>query len=231
VSELVGGIIAAGEGRRLRAAGFAAPKPLVEINGVPLLETVIRNFVAASVRSIVAIVNAQEAQCVDWARARFPDLDLRFIVKTTPSSLASFREVVAASPPARLLVSTVDAWCRPRDFSAFVAAARRRDADATVLAVTPLVADEKPLWTRVGPDGRVEAVGGPAGTHVTAGIYLVSPAARRRALESRDARLRDFLTSLHVAGEPIWAEVIETVVDVDRAEDVALAESLAGGGA
>ncbi len=231
MSELVGGIIAAGEGRRLRDAGFAVPKPLVEINGVPLLESVIRNFVAASVRSIVAIVNAQEAQCVDWARARFPDLDLRFIVKTTPSSLASFREVVAASAPARLLVSTVDAWCRPRDFGAFVAAARRRDADATVLAVTPLVADEKPLWTRVGADGRVEAVGGAAGTHVTAGIYLVSSAARRRALASREARLRDFLTALHGTGEPMWAEVMETVVDVDRAEDVALAESLAGGDA
>ncbi|MGH7355727.1 MAG: NTP transferase domain-containing protein, partial [Candidatus Rokuibacteriota bacterium] len=136
MTELVGGIIAAGEGRRLRDAGFTVPKPLVEINGVPLLESVIRNFASASVRSIVAIVNAQEAQCVDWARARFPDLDLRFIVKTTPSSLASFREVVAASTPGRLLVSTVDAWCRAGDFATFVAAARRRDADATVLAVT-----------------------------------------------------------------------------------------------
>lgn len=228
---LVGGIIAAGEGRRLRDAGFAVPKPLVEINGVPLLESVIRNFLAASVRSIVTIVNEQESACVDWARARFPDLDLRFIVKTTPSSLESFREVVGASAPGPILVSTVDAWCRPGDFAAFVAAARRRPEDATVLAVTPLVADERPLWTRVAADGRVEAVGGTTGTHVTAGIYLVSPGARRHAHASRHGRLREFLTALHAAGEPMWAEVIETVVDVDRAEDVALAESLAGGAA
>lgn len=35
---LVGGIIAAGEGSRLRRDGFVMPKPMVPIAGVPLIE-------------------------------------------------------------------------------------------------------------------------------------------------------------------------------------------------
>ena len=81
---MIGGIIAAGDGRRLREAGIAVPKPLVPVAGVPLLESVIRNFVAARVERIVIIVNEQQQDCMDWARRRFPALDLEFIVKTTP---------------------------------------------------------------------------------------------------------------------------------------------------
>ena len=80
---MIGGIIAAGEGSRLRQAGFTMPKPLVPVAGVPLLEGVIRNFVAAGIRSLTVIVNETERDCVEWAAARFPTLDVRFIVRTT----------------------------------------------------------------------------------------------------------------------------------------------------
>jgi len=40
-------------------------------------------------------------------------------------------------------------------------------------------------------------------------------------------RLRDFLQWLARSGAPLYGEIIERVVDVDRADDVALAESLA----
>src|SRR6266852_9634346 len=55
---LVGGIIAAGEGSRLRQAGFPVPKPMVRVAGVPLLESVIRNLMAAGISRISIIVNA-----------------------------------------------------------------------------------------------------------------------------------------------------------------------------
>ena len=232
--ELIGGIIAAGEGRRLREDGWTMPKPLVPVAGVPLLETVVRNFAAAGITSIVAIVNEAEGECVEWAHRRFPHVDLRFIVKTTASSLESFLEVAragadgrpAAGARGRQLVSTVDAWCAPADFARFAAAARRRPADATVLALTPLVADESPLWVRLAPDGRVVALGEPAGDLVTAGLYLVPERVRKLTPPAGLGRLREFLAWLVRAGEPVYGEVIPTVVDVDRASDVALAESL-----
>jgi len=226
-TSLAGGIIAAGEGSRLRQSGFAMPKPMVPIAGVPLIESVIRNFTAARVAPLVVIMNEDERPCVDWVRARFLGLDIEFIVKTTQSSLESFGEVIARHPGGRMLVSTVDAWCVAADFVRFVDAADRRPLDATVLAVTPLIADEKPLRVAVDLDGRITDIGGEAGDLVTAGIYLVPERVRGLRPPAGLPRLRDFLRWLVRSGAPVYAETIENVIDVDRAEDVALAETLA----
>jgi NDP-sugar pyrophosphorylase family protein len=222
-----GAIIAAGEGSRLRQGGFAMPKPMVPIAGVPLIESAIRNLRSARVGPLAIIVNEQERECVDWVRARFPELDIEFIVKTTPSSLESFREVIRRQPGGRMLVTTVDAWCVEADFVRFVQAAARRPMDATVLAVTPLIADEKPLRVVMAPDGRIKEIGGAAGELVTAGMYLVPESVRTLTPPVGLARLRDFLQWLARSGAPLYGETIEQVVDVDRADDVALAETLA----
>ena len=224
---LRGGIIAAGEGRRLRADGFTAPKPMVRVAGVPLIESVVRNFVDAGITSLVVIVNDDERECARWLAARFPALDLTCIVKTTPSSLRSFVEVVSAPGPGRMLVSTVDAWCPTDDFVRFVKSARTRSVDTTVLALTPFVADERPLWATVDDTGRITALGAEPGPLVTAGMYVVSERVRALAPAIRLGRLREFLAWLVAQGEPLYGEVIPRVVDVDRAEDVALAEALA----
>jgi NDP-sugar pyrophosphorylase family protein len=223
---LLGGVIAAGEGSRLRRDGFTAHKPLVEVRGIPLIERVLENFEAAGIAPPVVIVNEDEQECVARVRARFPMRPVDFIVKTTASSLESFRLVTAASERGRMLVSTVDAWCRPSDFAAFVDAAMRRPADATVLAVTPFVADEKPLWVDLDAGGRVSALGRARGAFVTAGMYVVPEWVRRAAPPGGLGRLRDFLGWLHRSGHAMYGEVIPTVVDVDRAEDVAIAEAL-----
>ena len=222
-----GGIIAAGAGSRLRADGWRVPKPLVEVAGLPLIGAVLRNFRAAGITSITIIVNQDEQDCVEWVGGRYPDLDIDFIVKTTASSLESFREVTARGPEGPMLVSTVDAWCAAADFARFARQAAARPDEATVLAVTPLVADEKPLWVTLGADGRVEAIGEPGGRLVTAGVYRVSARARRVAAAPPLGRLREYLGWLCRSGEPLYGEIIETVVDVDRGLDVAAAEALA----
>ncbi len=222
----MGGIIAAGEGSRLRRDGFTVPKPLVPVAGVPLIESVVRNFEGARITPLVIIVNERGRECVDRVRARFPQLVAEFIVKTTASSLESFLEVVGTGGGGGMLVSTVDAWCRPADFARFAEAARARPPEAVILAVTPVVADEKPLWVDLDSGGRVRELGESAGAFVTAGLYLVPERVRRMKPPPSLERLRDFLAWLHGQGHPLYAEVIPIVIDVDRAEDVALAEAL-----
>jgi len=221
-----GAIIAAGEGSRLRAAGYAMPKALVPVGGVTLIEATIANFRAAGIDSLVIIVNEASRACVDWVRARCPALEVEFIVKTTSSSLESFREVTARLADGPALVTTVDAWCRPRDFVRFVEAAGRRLPRGSTLALTPLVADEKPLWASVDGEGRVTRLGEGAGPLVTAGLYLLAEEARAARPPAGLGRLRDYLQWL-VARATVYGEVIDRVVDVDRPEDVALAEALA----
>jgi NDP-sugar pyrophosphorylase family protein len=224
---LDGAIIAAGSGSRLRQAGWSLPKPLVPVAGVPLIEHAIGHFVAASVTSLAIIVNEDGADAVGWVRRRFPGLDLRFVVKTTDSSLESFREVIAGSDAEQTLVSTVDAWCPDAEFVRFVRAAQEHGADATVLGVTPLVADERPLWAHLDADGRVRRLGGGPAALVTAGFYLVPRHVTRMAIPPGLGRLREFLAWLVERGEPVFGVVVPAVVDVDRADDVALAEALA----
>jgi NDP-sugar pyrophosphorylase family protein len=224
---LTGGIIAAGDGRRLREDGWTVPKPMVPVAGVPLLETIVGNFLGSGITPITIIVNERERECVGWARVRFPRADLRFIVKTTASSLESFSRVAAVDVPGPMLISTVDAWCRPADFARFLGMARCRPPAAVVLAVTPLVADERPLWVNLDGDGRVVRIGASSGEAVTAGFYLVPEQLRHRTPPGGLGRLRDYLIWLVERGEPVYAETIETIVDVDRASDIALAESLA----
>ena len=161
---LRGGIIAAGDGRRLRESGFSLPKALVPVGGAPLIEWVIRNFLAVGITAPVIIVNEHARACVDWVRTRFPALDAQFIVKTTRSSLESFHEVSQRLKGGRALISTVDAWCRPADFVGFVDRGQRHPAEVSVLAATPFVADEAPLWLTVDRAGRVQTLGGSSGT-------------------------------------------------------------------
>lgn len=222
---VAGAVIAAGEGSRLAALGTA--KPLVCVAGEPLVAHVLGNIAAAGIRGVAVIFNENEQDCADFVRERFGELVSRVIVKTTASSLESFREVLAAAPAGRVLVSTVDAYVPRHDFIAFARAAERLPEEATVLGVTTFVADEMPLWVTIGPGRRITRIGGSTGDAVTAGLYLVPERVRSLAPPASLDRLRAFLAWLCAAGEPVYAVSIPKVVDVDRPDDVALAEALA----
>jgi NDP-sugar pyrophosphorylase family protein len=228
VSAIVSGaVIAAGEGSRLKQLGV--PKPLIEVAGVPLIEHVLGNFEAAGITSAAVIFNESERDCEAFVRERFGRLVRTVVVKTTRSSLESFRAILEVAPKGRLLVSTVDAFCPRKDFVRFVERAGELPSRSTVLAVTRFVDDEKPLWVNIAGHGRVSAVGGSTGDAVTAGIYVFPEKVRRLGLPHELGRLRDFLAWLARSGEPLQAIEIEKVVDVDRAEDLAVAEALAAG--
>jgi NDP-sugar pyrophosphorylase family protein len=203
-----------------------------------LIERVLSNFAAAGIGSVSVIFNEEEEECAAFVRRRFPELVKNLVLRTTPHSLESFRVILSLSPPGRLLVATVDTLCATEDFVAFARAAEAAPEEETVLAVTPLVADEKPLWVRRDASGRVTEIGGSSRDAVTAGFYALSERARERTPPATLGRLREYLAWLWASGEPIRAASIAKAVDVDRPEDVRLAEALfapprraAGGGA
>lgn len=221
-----GGIIAAGEGSRLRAAGIDTPKPLVEVAGRPLIGRVIDNFRAAGITRLTVIFNEDGDACARWTQENARDLDLDLVIETTPSSYASFEIVAKRLAGGRALISTVDAWMSEADFRAFVRAAETMPEDAVVLGVTGLIDDEKPLLVDLDrASGRVRGLGGATGSHATAGVYVL-PA--QPAFEKGMAfdRLRDYLRWLVDSGRPVCGIDIPYVVDVDRTTDIAVAEQL-----
>jgi len=221
------GILAAGEGSRLRREGWTVAKPLIPIGGVTLIEHAVENLLAAGADRIAILFNEAEEDCARFVREKFPRREIDVALRTTPSSLETFRELSRRLPPGPALFSTVDAWCPREDFVRFAGEARRFP-DSTVLAVTPFVDDERPLWVRREKEGRVSGIGGPDGDCVTAGIYRFSERARSLALSAPESldRLRGFLGWLVDEGEPVEAVEIAKVIDVDRSRDVALAEEL-----
>ena len=224
---LTGGIIAAGEGSRLKRDGLRMPKPMVPVAGVPLIERVVSNYVKVGITQLWIIFNEDDRECATFVQERFPNLDIRCIVKTTRSSYESFWEVGSRSGAGLILMSTVDWICPEPAFRRFVDQARRCRQASVVLAVTPFVADEKPLWVTLDPSGCVTGVGGSSGDVVTAGLYLASGSVFAQAPHpSTLGRLRDFLTWVVDRGVPVHGVVIDQVIDVDRAEDLHLAETL-----
>ena len=221
-----GGILAAGDGSRLREDGWTMAKPLVPVAGVPLVAHVVENFLAAGIENLAIIFNAREEDCAEFVRARFSGADIRILVKTTASSLESFREITRMLPPGPALVSTVDAWCPRPDFLEFARKAALAPAEETVLAVTPFVADEKPLWVRLDPAGLVTEIGGGSGDAVTAGMYVFPGRVREMPTPATLGRLREYLAWLVERGETVRGIGIAAVVDVDRESDIALAAAL-----
>lgn len=220
-----GAVIAAGEGSRLKSLGV--PKPLIEVDGRTLIAHVLSRFEAAGIERAAVIFNDAGRDAEPYVRERFGALVETIVVKTTRSSLESFREVLAVAPPGRLLVSTIDAFCPVEEFVRFVRLASATPSSTTVLAVTRFVDDEKPLWVRASHDGRVRAVGGSSGDAVTAGIYVFPERVRKLGIPPGLGRLRDFLAMVAESGEPIEAVEIPKVVDIDRPSDLQEAEALA----
>ncbi len=224
------GIIAAGTGERLLAAGITTPKPLIEVAGKPLVDHVLDVVAAAGIDAAACIFNAEppadavEAHC----RQRRGAPQLTIVRRTTPSSMESLFTLAPQLAEDRFLLLTVDALFPPsvlRDFLG--AAARHADADA-VLALTTHIDDEKPLYAGLDDRQRVTSIGPSAhgSAYVTAGFYVFSPRIFAEIDAARAARftaLRQFLAHLLARGYSIAGVEAGKTLDVDRPQDIAAA--------
>jgi NDP-sugar pyrophosphorylase family protein len=224
---LQGGIIAAGEGRRLRADGFRVSKAMRQVAGHPLIDHALDRFRAVGIRRLTVIINDASDDCREWIHSHAGDLDVDLVVRTTPSSYASFQLVADRLARARALITTVDSIMPTEDFRRFLTAATDLPEDAVVLGVTTYVDDENPLWATLDPaDGRIRQLGGDGGSHVTAGLYVL-PAHRPTGPAAGFHRLRDYLGRLVAEGLPVHGVVLPRVFDIDRISDIAAAERAA----
>jgi len=223
-SMIRGGIIAAGQGTRLRTDGYRASKPMVPVVGRPLIDLTLERFRLARIRRLTIIINESSDDCRQWLREHAGDFDLDLIVRTTASSYASFQIVASRLVGAPAVITTVDAVMPAGGFCGFVESAADVAGDAVALGLTDHVDDENPLWATLGADGRIRQLGGSHGTHVTAGLYWL-PAQRPAEPTASFARLRDYLGWLVAEQPPVCGIVLPRVFDIDRACDIAAAEA------
>jgi len=232
------GLIAAGLGERLLAAGIATPKPLVEVAGRPLVDHALDAVAAAGIDEVACIFNAEapadavEAHC----RARRGGPRLTIVRRTTPSSMESlFTLAPLLARDDRFLLLTVDAVFAPAVLRDFLAAADRHEEADAVLAVTDFIDDDKPLHAAVDATGRITALGAPAAGSplITAGFYVLHSCVLAEIDAAREyhfTALRQFLAHLVARDYRVFAAPMGKTVDVDRPQDIAAADAFVRGG-
>lgn len=225
-------IIAAGEGSRLAQEGVAKPKPLVELNGEPMVERLMRIFERCNAESISIIVNeymTEVRQFLDNVKLR-QGVELNVVVKTTPSSMHSFWELSRVMKPGKFCLTTVDTIFREQDFARYIAAFEADAEHDGMWAVTPFVEDEKPLWVETDSDMRITAFrdqNWPEAKYVSGGVYAMTDAAFNvldKCIEGGVQRMRNFQRALVDAGFNLAAYSIDKIIDVDHASDIEVAE-------
>ncbi len=180
---LRGGIIAAGQGTRLRADGYRVSKPMTPVDGWPLIGHALDRFRTVGVHEAAVIINEGSDDCLHWLDEHGRDFDLDLMVRTTPSSYASFEIVAARLAGAPALITTVDAIMPVSAFHNFVRSAARFPDDAVVLGLTDHVDDDNPLWAS-SERGRARPFAGRRSRQLRHGRALLASGISRREAEN-----------------------------------------------
>lgn len=233
-------IIAAGEGSRLATEGIDMPKPLVEVNGEPLIDRLIRIFADNNAEEIVVICNDKTTLVSSHLMKIQEDglngrrIPLRFVVKSTPSSMHSLYEISRYLEGAPYCLTTVDTIFREKEFSNYIMALN--DAMETysaegLMAVTDYIDDEKPLYVQTDDDLNITAFRDErydGAKYISGGIYALNEKAidvLADCMERGVARMRNFQRALVDAGLRLKAYPMGKILDVDHAGDIEKAEN------
>ena len=224
-------IIAAGEGSRLAQEGVAKPKPLVELQGEPMIGRLINVMIRCNAESISIIVNEHMSEVRQYLESLELPIPLNLVVKTTPSSMHSFWHLSQVIPEGKFCLTTVDTIFREQDFKAYIDAFEADKTHDGMWAVTPFVDDEKPLWDDVDDEMSITAFRDKrwdGAKYVSGGIYAMTDKAFEvldQCIEQGISRMRNFQRALVDAGHRLQAYSIDKIVDVDHADDIATAEA------
>ncbi len=237
---MIAGIIAAGDGSRLRSEGIVTPKPLVEVGGVPIIGRLLRSLANCGINSVRCIINEESTEVRDYVESLLLPIPVSFLVKSTPSSMHSLFELAPRLRNERFLLTTVDSIFAEADLKKFLAAAGDETTGAKapllpdgVLAVTDYIDDENPLYVETDREGRITSFpkAGRSGW-VTGGLYIFQPRvfdeipkAQRQGIE----RLRNFLAHLVRAGYDLRTHAFSRIVDIDHVRDIRTAERMLDG--
>lgn len=227
-------IIAAGEGSRLAQEGVKLPKPLVNLNGTPMIKRLIDIFMRCNATSLSIIVNEEMHQVREYLESLDIPVPFRLVVKSTPSSMHSFYEVSRHFEEGKFCLTTVDTIFHEEEFRKYIEAFENDTTGADgYMAVTSFIDDEKPLYIDTDNDLNITAFKDAAWDGVkfiSGGIYGLTPPALRvleNCMENGVSRMRNYQRALVDAGLKLKAFPFEKIVDVDHAGDIETAAAFA----
>lgn len=223
-------IIAAGEGSRLAKEGVKSPKPLIEIQGVPIIERLVKLFMRHGASSVSVIINEQQPQTLALLQELQKSYPINLVVKDTPSSMHSMHALMPhLQGNEKFCLTTVDTLFREEEFARYIAEFQRSKCDG-LMAVTDYIDDEKPLYVETDEQLRITAFCDNAGAnskYISGGIYGLTPKALttlQKCMEQGISRMRNFQRMLITDGLALQAYCFDKIIDIDHAEDIQKAE-------
>ena len=239
---MVFAILAAGEGSRLADEGLDTPKPLVLLQGKPMIDRLVHIFMKAGAEKIVIIANdihKRTKEHIDMMREQ--GLPIQLVVKTTPSSMHSFFELHQYIGKGKFCLTTVDTIFKESEFIDFINQFKTSDDDG-MMAVTDFVDDEKPLYISHDDNGYITGFhdsllqfrqsGVEEKYHavcdvISGGIYCLDDTAfptLRWCVANGMSRMRNFQRQLIADGLRLKIHKFSKILDVDHVDDIAKAE-------
>ena len=244
-------ILAAGEGSRLAEEGIAEPKPLVPLLGKPMIDRLLAIFEDCGAEEVEVITNDLTPQTREHIESlpMYQEGRLHLVVKTTPSSMHSFYELMPLLGKGPFILTPVDTIFHETEFRRYVETfiedlecgkgVEGVEGVEGLMAVTDYVDDEKPLW--VSTDEHLNITGfhdsqeqfresGAAGEcrFISGGIYGLTDKCFPtliRCIESGQSRMRNFQRAMVADGLRLRAYPFSKILDVDHAGDVKNAEA------
>lgn len=222
-------IIAAGAGSRLIHEGVDTPKPLVCLNGEPMIDRLIRIFIKNDASAISLIVNRQMQAVYEYVSQLALPIPLHIIRQDTPSSMHSFYELSPTLGTDRFCLTTVDTIFREDEFSLFIKAFASSTVDG-LLAVTDYIDDEKPLYVETDANNRIKGFHDESydgARYISGGIYGLgrnSIQVLHASLQAGISRMRNYQRQLVKSELTLQAWPFSKIIDVDRPADIRKAE-------
>ncbi len=217
-------IIAAGEGSRLASEGITTPKPMIPLEGTPMIERLVRIFMRNGAASVSIIINEEQPQTLAHLKELQKELPIEIVVKNTPSSMHSMHALSHHLQGDKFCLTTVDTLFHEEEFAAYIKAFDK--SDEGIMAVTDYIDDEKPLYVDTDEALNITAFhDNPSeqSRYISGGIYALPPQALDildKCIAEGIERMRNFQRRLVESGMKLKAHPFSKIIDIDHAEDI-----------
>jgi len=221
-------VMAGGFGRRLGEITRTLPKPLVPVNGKPILGHLIDRLVENGVTEILVSVHYLKDKIREYVAGLRHDATIDLLEEAEPLGTAGALGLVPKHLDGPLLMMNGDLLTQA-DFGAMIELHGSSGNDLTVAAAQ--YEYQVPFGVlRYSAEGQLEEiVEKPRQKHlVSAGIYLLEPRVRRLVRAGVRLDMPDLIGQAQRAGQRIGVFPLhEAWIDVGRPEDIRVAERAA----